>query len=373
MSNKTACRSLLLCLLAVVGMSCVSKEKAVTTIEVDVDTQTSPDEMFEGYDHVALETTPDCYVAEITRAEVTDDRIYILDERVSKACFVFDRKGKYVGKIQRFGRGPGEYASIGDIQVHKGLVYLYDRVNSSIKVYTEIGEFKKEYRLKDRFNHFLVVDDNSIWLSSERSGDPGYNFVLYDCTSGEYRAKVDPYNTADGFVMDFLPLSRTREGAVLATKRFDHTIYSLTEDALTPLYTLKFNTKNQIPENYDEIPAAELYDMLSKQWVVRGLKAVVQRGNDLIVLFPETAGIQIFSHIVRFDGNGRLQHLKLGYNDGKKYPVMSRPVYLGEDFMVSHTSAMGALDLENTYSWGLFDDGTLKVDDNPVLFFWKFK
>jgi hypothetical protein len=364
-------------IIAVVGVSCGGRTGGrggeVVTIEVDVNTQTDPDGMFEGYEYVALETTPDCLIAEVTQAIVNDDRIYILDRRVGKACFVFDREGKYVGKVQRFGRGPGEYTSIGDIQVYNGLIYLYDRENRAIKVYTESGEFAKEYKLIERFNHFLVVDDNSIWLSAERSNDSGYNFVLYDCASGEYVARVDPFEESDGFVMDFLPLNRTDDGTILATKRFDHTIYSLTEDALTPLYVLKFNTKDQIPGDHDEIPAVDLYDMLSKQWVVQRLKAVTQSDDDLIVAFPETAGGQIFNHLIRYTADGELQHLKLGYNDGKKYPMMSQMVCLGEDFIVTAASAMAALDLEKHYSWGLFDDGSLKIDDNPVLFFWKFR
>lgn len=194
MRSKIIFRTLLFVVIAA-GVSCGRSNgpAAVTAIDVDIESVCDPGAIFEGFHHVILETTDDNLIAGIDKVEISDDRIYVFDERVGNACFIFDRDGRYIGKIHKVGRGPGEYVDAGDMQVHDGLIYLLDRATHSIKVYSETGDFVKEYELKDPFNHFAVLDGNRIWLSSERTNDTGYDFILYDCTTGEYIAEVDPF------------------------------------------------------------------------------------------------------------------------------------------------------------------------------------
>jgi hypothetical protein len=347
-----------------------------TTIEVDLYGPTNPEEIFDSYEYVALETTEDNLIGDISAIEVTDSRIYVLDKRMRKACFVFDREGKYIGKIDRMGRGPGEYTYIQDMQVHDGLVYFLTFPNA-VMVYTEEGKFVKKHDLKDRFNHFMMLDENTIWLSSEKSNDTGYEFILYDCNTGEYVAQVDPFEKRNEFGYQFQPFTVVDEGDIWTTKRFGSTIYSLTEDALTPLYDFKFNTKEQIPDNYEEIPASDLYLQLTQQNVVSKIEAFAKRGDDILALLPETAGPtkQLFSHIIRYDTkSGEIFRTKLGYEeDAVKYLFTSGPGYFGEDFMVTSYPAFAVIDLDEHYSLGMFDEGEISPDDNPLLFFWTFK
>jgi hypothetical protein len=363
----------------VAGVSCRQQDadNTVETITVDINAADDPGEIFDSYEYVMLETTDDNLIGDIEKIEITSDRIYILDQwgAKAKACYIFDRKGKYIGKIDKVGRGPGEYFSIGDIQVCDGLIYLLARENNSIMVYTETGEFVRAYRFKDPFNHFLLVNDGLMWLSSEQSNDTEYNFMLYDPANEKYVSQVDYFKKRDGFIVRYSPFNKMDNGEIYVTKRFDHTIYSLGEDALIPLYTMQFNTKDQIPEDYDQIPAAELYDRLSTQGVVKYIDRVVKKGDELIITFDENDRIIIFNHLIRYNTKtGKQLHFKLDYDyDAKKYPLLSNPVYIGSDYMISCTSAMAALDLEEYYSWGLFNEEMLSPEDNPVLFFWKFK
>lgn len=57
---------------------------------------------------IPLETNDESLLAEIGEMLIRDSLIYVLDKKQS-AVFVFTDEGKYVNKVDKFGRGPGEY------------------------------------------------------------------------------------------------------------------------------------------------------------------------------------------------------------------------------------------------------------------------
>jgi hypothetical protein len=60
---------------------------------------------------VTLETVPESLVAQIDQVMFVDSMIVLTDTKIG-SLFFFDRNGKYLRKINRRGRGPGEYFDI---------------------------------------------------------------------------------------------------------------------------------------------------------------------------------------------------------------------------------------------------------------------
>ena len=61
------------------------------------------------YELIPLETTDESLIGFIDKIEFYDDKIYILDRFFGSSVFVFSKEGKFLSKLSRKGRGPGEY------------------------------------------------------------------------------------------------------------------------------------------------------------------------------------------------------------------------------------------------------------------------
>jgi len=100
-----------LCLIA-----CKQRSKSVEGIFVDMDNpeKVSLFDIFHSIEIIPLETSPDVLIAGIGKIIVYQDSYFMLDPR-QNIIFIFDHSGKYLSKIDKKGKGPGEYLSIADI------------------------------------------------------------------------------------------------------------------------------------------------------------------------------------------------------------------------------------------------------------------
>ncbi|QGY46991.1 6-bladed beta-propeller [Maribellus comscasis] len=83
-------------------------------------------DIFKLIDFVPLETKPECLTG-IGRTVVTKDEIYLFSKD-QQGILIFDRKGKFLRKIGKLGRGPGEFcvALPLDIRCWNNSVYVFD-------------------------------------------------------------------------------------------------------------------------------------------------------------------------------------------------------------------------------------------------------
>ena len=76
---------------------------------LDTEKKISFSSVFKSYKLIPLETSENCLIGRIDELKVFDDTLYVLDRNIAKALFVFDNKGRFIRKIGRLGKGPGEY------------------------------------------------------------------------------------------------------------------------------------------------------------------------------------------------------------------------------------------------------------------------
>jgi len=108
-------------------------------------------------EYIPLQTTNNSLLGEFAVKIVSvDNKIYIKNSGLGGDIMCFDIEGKFLFKLQSFGRGPGEYTSITDFDVssdNKTLTILSD-VDRKLLVYgiSEIGyTFKSSLSLKGPF------------------------------------------------------------------------------------------------------------------------------------------------------------------------------------------------------------------------------
>ena len=124
---------------------CKKKPQSDHIIFVDMDRpeKASLFDYFRAIELIPLETTRDVLVARIQKIIIHEDRYYMLDI-IQSIIFVFDQTGKFIFKIDKKGRGPGEYSFIRDFNINTfsgnleilepyGTVYVYDLTGNYIE------------------------------------------------------------------------------------------------------------------------------------------------------------------------------------------------------------------------------------------------
>lgn len=86
-------------------------------IDVTRNDKISIKDFFSKIELVPLETSKSSMISNPDKIVFNKERFYVLDSRLS-AIFVFDLNGKYIFKIQKSGRGPGEYIDIHDFEIN---------------------------------------------------------------------------------------------------------------------------------------------------------------------------------------------------------------------------------------------------------------
>ena len=92
------------------------------TFHVDVKQRDSASCFFSGYSYVMLETNMECLLTDVDRIKVDSEKIAVLDRE--RILFYEHDTGRFIGKIDRLGKGHNEYLSIEDCIVRDALVYV---------------------------------------------------------------------------------------------------------------------------------------------------------------------------------------------------------------------------------------------------------
>ena len=88
--------------------ACSKHSSTVPTFSVDVQQRDSIEHFFSGYDYVMLETNENTLLGNVERMKVDSSVIAVQDKG---RILLFQHDGKFITKIDKLGRGAGEYLS----------------------------------------------------------------------------------------------------------------------------------------------------------------------------------------------------------------------------------------------------------------------
>jgi hypothetical protein len=122
--------------------------------------------IFNGVEPIVLETTDESLIGEVSKLEVSDDYLFVLDNSISRKLFVFDKIGKFVKTIGDQGRGPGEYDYLSDFTIDREhrFVYILDIGLQKINKYDiDSGGFISSISLKNPAYSAISVSNDRIY------------------------------------------------------------------------------------------------------------------------------------------------------------------------------------------------------------------
>lgn len=209
--------------------------------------------------YLRLETDTNSYIVSIDKMIRVNKSLYILDKGGNK-ILVFNDQGKYLFNIGSIGKGPGQYALIGDfiIDCKKEELEIYDINQKKMQVFNLTGKFKYEREMPYMFIFMEKLSDNCYALQTRKL--PNFvngNEINYDVllikNNNEIISKhfnYDPSIKVNGGSIDLTKVFVWDRDDLYLAKLFIDTVYKLNRTNLNPEPMMLFNYgKYSLPTN----------------------------------------------------------------------------------------------------------------------------
>ena len=100
----------------------------------------------DNFRYIPLETRDSVLIEEVTDVRLTDDRIVVRD---GQRLLIFDQNGRFLNKIGKRGRAPGEYGAIDHFYISKKQeIVIFDPILLSLHFYTLNNRFIKSINIR---------------------------------------------------------------------------------------------------------------------------------------------------------------------------------------------------------------------------------
>jgi hypothetical protein len=358
--------------------------ESVRTIEINpADTADSGfSDYFEMEQFIVLESSDSSVMQTIRKIYIANNKIFILTWGDAQ-ILIFDMNGKFISKINKYGRGPEEYSYAVDFSISSegDTICLFDKHLSKLFYYSPNGKFYFSKSLNTDLETYLALPNGRI---------VGYSHLNY----------VEPlkdtiyqlwYFDKDGKILNGrLPVSKNALGQSMGmASSFNSTIsghffipytqsiiYKISEDPfnITPIFKLDFKDKS-LPENLLDLSGRELYASMDKAFVLSGefigtkdlLLNIHSRDQrkSLVAIY----NIKKETHV--------LLDLKTLYDEVNEFPIYVnlQNTYFGKDRLIAVSDPVQLLShkYKNLKSPGYLLKQKVKETDNPVLVIYKEK
>jgi len=204
-------------------------------------------------DYTVLEFTPESALPEYAPFLNNTTDFFLVDQFQKKVIFQFDRNGKFVRTIGKFGQGPGEYTQIKDALISKnGLEILTGNQTTDIFQYNSDGQFRQRLSAPIPFGYsFAQLPGSGNYCIFS-----GFSQNLVHILDGLSLAPVDSFlqRNQNLMVPAVQAFGTTTMGSVLFYQPYDNRIFRLEKDTIRLSYI--FDVGSTMP-SYDAMVKAD--------------------------------------------------------------------------------------------------------------------
>jgi hypothetical protein len=194
---------------------------------------------------VKLETTKESLIGFTSKLIISNDLIFVLDNRIAKALFVFNKDGKFLYKIRNIGKGPGEILDIRDFDIRNNTIYILD-FNKILK-YNLQGEFLNERNTSWPASNIKVTnnEDYYLFVNAHLSRE---EFTDYHIVKENYKKNVPTQKYVKPFRKEITKGDRFQyvDGKIVfsAPQYGEYKIYEFSDDKEMCLFEFDFFERN---------------------------------------------------------------------------------------------------------------------------------
>lgn len=353
-------------------------ELPVFRVDVDLLEKKSLDDFYRLKEVVKLETTDSSVMGDVMKAVATKDRIFVMSWQ-NVSVMIFDRRGKYLNKIERRGRGPGEYLQVTDFMVTDDPqeVIIYSR-EGKMNYYDWEGNFLRAEKWPMLISNVERLPDGG-WLmnyalNATGTSDTSFSVRVADSEKKEMNGQgyLPKWN---GLLPVRMVSSLYQDGVCYyAAPITENTIYGYDVEKNVFFPVCQFVFKGFPVPDASTLTVQDLarrfiddYYMLSGQYV--GKKTI------LVTAYHDTKRGEMHT-LVGERMSGNVYEIKGGYDQENELALNSYMQHTGfEGNLVFYASPLGikGREYKSTASLGYKLSGELEEEDNPLLFVYEEK
>lgn len=368
------------CLLSLSLLFAVScGQKVANTYSINPEQLDSLSDMLEPNEYIPLETTEESLMSEIDIFKKIGSNYFFSDN--TDAIFIFDEAGRFVNKINRNGRGHGEYVRIKDFDVRDNQLYVLSEGLLKVLVYNFEGDFLRSYDTDYSYAKLYLLDDDKFVLYADNSNNGHYNYVIYDEATRSVISKFDPFEKNVSWLFSSINSFNRVGDDCLVLKPFDYTIYELKSDSIVPFMNIDFITENRLEGDKRDIEKmADTYSfdvykfMEGRKYdnVIMHIRSVTRVGNKIYVYYN-------FSQIVNFylssvnKSTREVKTINMSEQRSASVPVIGDEPILSGDKMISIADPFRIRKCIENRRVDNEILNNIKESDNPVLVVSKLK
>jgi len=321
--------------------------------------------------YVKLETTSESMIGHVSRFYLYKDKYYIWDGR-TKSVLCFNQLGKLEFKLDRKGKGPGEYIGVNDFYIDKNKeqLVLWDLTQQKILRYTLIGDFYSETTKVLFANQIISNNKSSYWFytmgDEQVSGiTPPHNLLNVKLDGKTVISSHFPFKqNTDIFLHRVFNYS---ENNLIFWYAYCDTIYKISDSAVMPFVFVDFNQSDLT----DKLVKYDLSRKKERDVIIQGerhasLSKVIASKNFLFFSYANSSWLH--KVLYSFTTNN-LCHIRLIENDIDGVPMLFKPEIIVEDkaFVLIDPITIIESNSENeTQKIKTFKD-EIDLDDNPII------
>lgn len=240
---------------------------------------------------IKLETTDDCLIGEVSKVVIDQEKIYILDSKIAKKVFCFDMSGKFLYPIGKLGGGPEEMDNPKDFEVTANDVHVIDR-QCRVFTFDKEGKYRKVFRMPFLTTQICAFDNTSLFLYS--NSDTENKYYLTKIEGSEVKSVNFPIQSH--YVEAYaIPQAFNRNGnTALFVKFLCDTIFTLSENQLSPTYVIKFPNTFSESVFTDENELQKVFNNTGRFWRL-GHMSMAHTNSDLFFI---SFGEKVYHHFL---------------------------------------------------------------------------
>lgn len=225
---------------------------------------------------IPLELTAESMLkGEISKVEIFDDNILLIERRNPECVYRFDINGKFLNRIGNKGQGPEEVVGLANfcIDEDSGVVFLYDRPRQSMVSYDLDGKFLNSQIFHQYYSKIEFQDGLFYLFEDQPYKNDSYCLEIKDVV-GKPKNRFFPSKQYN--ISSYTKTFNKQSDCVLFHRGMNDTIYQLKGDKLAYAYYIDFGPYRLTPKEIDDIYSerTRAIDILMNKGRVAGLESV---------------------------------------------------------------------------------------------------
>ncbi|AWW29342.1 hypothetical protein DN752_03835 [Echinicola strongylocentroti] len=350
-------------------------------------------ELVDSVYYIKLETSENCLMGQLREVVIKEKYIYAIDKQ-QEAIFVFDKKGRFISKLDNKGESPEEYTVMGPVFIseNEDFIEVIDdskRERSRMIKYSNISfEYLRErpviapvansWRRKNDFMYFSTQQIENIVNDEVTNADL---IVVKDNKDQRALFKKNIDSQGNTFSPNVESFTVNDKGDIYVSLMYSNTFYQLSGMEADPILTIDFE-KYGMDNTVGQRSTQKQMEYLERGTEGLATFPVLNINNDDVMAFSyyfkENSTNQL-NHYINFKKSNRYFHVHKIVNDLTDFP---RNIYLSSylwairyevmhgDFLVEVVLPWHELQEKEMYFNGV---GTVKAEDNPIILLMKPK